>query len=85
VQDLKRPTLDRKETDFLSCKSKTENFGLSPDFRQAKRIENISLNKTKRIHCVENYSDGNNRTERNQIFLGFKPKPKIYFSRPDQI
>jgi hypothetical protein len=32
AQDLKRPTLDRKETDFLSCKSKTENFGLSPDF-----------------------------------------------------
>jgi hypothetical protein len=29
---LERPTLDRKETDFFVMQSKTENFGLSPDF-----------------------------------------------------
>jgi hypothetical protein len=44
-----------------------------------RKREKISRNKTKRIHCVEFYSDGNNRTARNQIFLSFKPKPKIYF------
>jgi hypothetical protein len=37
VQDLKRPTLDRKETDFFVMQSKTENFGLSPDFDKQHR------------------------------------------------
>jgi hypothetical protein len=30
LQDLKRRTLDRKETDF--CHAKQKKFGLSPDF-----------------------------------------------------
>jgi hypothetical protein len=63
-----------------------QNFGFL-DFLTSKahrKREKISRNKTKRIHCVEFYSDGKNRPQEIKS-LSFKTKPRIYFSQPDQI
>jgi hypothetical protein len=51
AQDLKRRTLDRKETDFLSCKSKTENFGFHRILtsKAHRKREKISRNKKLKV------------------------------------
>jgi hypothetical protein len=70
AQDLKRRTLDRKETIFCHAKAKPKIW-LSPDFdsKAHRKREKISRNKTKALRRI--LLRRKNRTARNQIFIKF--------------
>jgi hypothetical protein len=60
---------------------------LSPDFdkQSASKALKYFVNKTKKEYIASKITQTETIEPKGIKFLGFKPKPKIYFSRPDQI